>query len=255
MAFLPSLHDATQPDMQIDFFSQLAQQKLGQENVRSSLSVTSQDILFLDSNEIAGNSLEYSFPAEIFYKTSLSYTSLLQQALAYNFSQAQQPEDLLKHLELLKFLTDTANLVSCISQNSIHYDFATIMRVHEMSNNLVNSLHTISSIVSTNIWSLEELYIFRKSQETHHFIEENAFLIPLLREAYSRIRNYFPRSALFLEAFTDPEIYGERQLVLSIAVEGDSDAASSALDELDENWWLDKMELAQDKLLIVLEFK
>jgi hypothetical protein len=79
--------------------------------------------------------------------------------------------------------------------------------------------------------------------------------IPLLREAYTHIRKYFLSSKLFLEVVADPEAKDEEQLVVFIAANHDPDEASEALNRLDEDWWLDAMERAQDKLSITLEFQ
>jgi hypothetical protein len=82
----------------------------------------------------------------------------------------------------------------------------------------------------------------------------NPFLIPLLREAYTHIRKYFPSSKLFLEVVSDPEAINEQQLVVFIAANQDLDGASEALNQLDKDWWLDTLESTQDKLCITLEF-
>ena len=106
-----------------------------------------------------------------------------------------------------------------------------------------------------NTQSLEQLYSFRKPEETLRFLEENPFLAPLLEEAYIHIREYFLHEKVFLEVVADPEAVGEKQLVVFIVVEQKPNEASQALDDLDEDWWLDAMERAQDKLCITLEFR
>jgi|GEM_PF-608970 hypothetical protein len=116
-----------------------------------------------------------------------------------------------------------------------------------------DNLTLASSVIESQ--PLEQLYAFRKPTETLHFLEANPFLVPLLQEAYANIRKYFPYSELFLEVITDPEAIDEKQLVVFIAVEQNPDEASQALDQLDENWWLDAMERVQDKLCITLEFR
>ena len=96
---------------------------------------------------------------------------------------------------------------------------------------------------------------YRKPTEVSRFLEVNPFLIPLLKEAFTLIRKYFPSSKLILEAVADPEAIDEEQLVVFIAANHDPDEASEALHRLDEDWWLDAMERAQDKLCITLEFQ
>jgi hypothetical protein len=106
-----------------------------------------------------------------------------------------------------------------------------------------------------NIQPLEQLFVFRRPTEVRHFLEENPFLGPLLKEAYINIREYFPSSEIFLEVVADPEAFDEEQLVIFIPVTQDPDGASEALNQLDQNWWLDAMERSQDKLCITLEFR
>lgn len=102
---------------------------------------------------------------------------------------------------------------------------------------------------------LEQLYVFRKPMETRNFLEMNPFLAPLLEEAYTNIRKYFPYSEIFLEVVSDPETVDEEQLVVFIAVDQNPDEASQALSRFDEDWWLVAMEQAQDKLCVTLEFR
>ena len=116
-----------------------------------------------------------------------------------------------------------------------------------------DNLTLASSVIEPQ--PLEQLYVFRKPAETLHFLEANPFLVQLLQEAYANIRKYFPYSQIFLEVVTDPDAFDEKQLVVFIAVEQNPEEASQALDQLDENWWLDAMERAQDKLCITLEFR
>src|SRR5579864_4905737 len=53
--------------------------------------------------------------------------------------------------------------------------------------------------------SIENLYIFEDANEVTSFLEENPFLIPLLQEAHTHIKEYFPDSDVMLEVNTDPE--------------------------------------------------
>ena len=103
--------------------------------------------------------------------------------------------------------------------------------------------------------NIDKLYIFREATEVTSFLEENPFLIPLLQEAYMHIKRHLPHSDVVLEVVTDPEIMGQKDLVVFIVVEGKAEEASEALDRLDEEWWLNALERAEDKLHIALEFK
>jgi hypothetical protein len=106
-----------------------------------------------------------------------------------------------------------------------------------------------------DVRSLEQLYGLRKAAEVRHFLEVHPFLVPLLKEAATIVREYFPTSEPFLEVVADPEVAGEEQLVMHIPVDQDQDKASKALDQLDEKWGFDAIEKSQDKLCITLEFR
>jgi hypothetical protein len=110
---------------------------------------------------------------------------------------------------------------------------------------------------SSDVFNLhiDKLYIFREANEVTSFLEENLFLIPLLQEAYTHIKRHFPLSDVVLEVVTDPEIMGQKDLVVFIVVKQKAEEASQALDRLDEEWWLDTLDRAEDKLHITLEFK
>ena len=109
-----------------------------------------------------------------------------------------------------------------------------------------------SDVLYSNI---ENLYILREANEVTSFLEENPFLIPLLQEARVHIKRYFPDSDVVLEVLTDPEIMGEKDLVAFIVVEMDVDEACDILDRLDDEWWLDASDRAEDLLCIALEYK
>ncbi len=116
-----------------------------------------------------------------------------------------------------------------------------------------NALPSLSSDVFYP--KIEKLYLFRKANVVKSFLEEHPFLIPLLQEAHIQIKRYFPNSDVVLEVVTDPEIPDEKQLVAFIVVEQTAEEASQALDRLDEEWWLDALDRAQDMFHITLEFK
>lgn len=99
---------------------------------------------------------------------------------------------------------------------------------------------------------LEQFYRFRKSEEVWHFLERHRYLIPLLMEAYSHIRKYFPTADLVLEYALDPEVMGEEQLILSISFEHNVNKAHNALEQFDHDWWFDAGDKAFNDLCIML---
>src|SRR5579859_7803164 len=102
--------------------------------------------------------------------------------------------------------------------------------------------------------NIGNLYIFRETNVVISFLEENPFLMPLLQEAYTQTKEYFPDSDLALEVINSSEAIGEEQLFVFIVVKGNAEEASQEIDHLDQEWWLDNMKRAQDKLCIALEF-
>ena len=99
------------------------------------------------------------------------------------------------------------------------------------------------------------IYTFRQPEEVLRFLEGNKFLIPLLVEAYFKIRNYFPNSRVFLEIDTDPEELNNQQLIAVIVTNFSPDEVLYTLKQLDEDWWLDALDRAQRKLSINVEFE
>src|SRR5438128_406632 len=69
-------------------------------------------------------------------------------------------------------------------------------------------------ISQNDIQYLERLYVFRKRLEILRFLEQYSFLVPILVESWSTIRNYFTHPRLFLEVVVDPEAVDEEQLVI-----------------------------------------
>jgi hypothetical protein len=126
--------------------------------------------------------------------------------------------------------------------------------IFEMKGVLEETNRLVAGSSLTEIPTIEKMYVFRRSAEILQFLEENLFLIPLLKEAYIRIGSYFPSSKVSLEVVADQEMTDEKQLVIFISVDSDSEQATERLDRLDEEWWLDALEKTQGKLCITLEF-
>lgn len=102
---------------------------------------------------------------------------------------------------------------------------------------------------------LEREYVFKDHREVKEYIEINPFLIPLLFEAYGKIKLYFESyPQVFLEVVTDPEVPDDIKLVAFIRTCMEPKEALDRLDRLDREWWLQAMERAQGKLCIHLEF-
>lgn len=86
---------------------------------------------------------------------------------------------------------------------------------------------------------IKELYQLRNAEEVWHFLEAHQYLVPLLINAHSHIRKYFPTANLVLEYAPDPEIAGEEQLLILIAFGENIDQDHEALQRFNHDWWFD----------------
>ena len=113
---------------------------------------------------------------------------------------------------------------------------------------------TVSIAQLKTAQQLERLYQFRNPEELWPFLEMHQYLVPLLFEAHSHIRENFPTADLILEYAADPEVVDEEQLILSIAAEQDAEEAINALKQLDHDWWFDASRQAYDRLCITVGY-
>jgi len=213
--------------------------KSKQENFRPSLSVTFPESPGLGYSWREASTLTEDFPESQLWKTEVISGSSTQDILEATQSFAKTTSSTVINAMFVKRdnnLEETG--LSCLLEPTF-FD----IRVNEQSNRPQTEAH-----------QLEQLYIFREKAEILHFLEAKKFLLPLLEDAYTTIRSYFPASDLLLEVVIDPEITHERQLVIFIAIKENAEEASEALDKLDEDWWMGNMDRAQGSLCITLEF-
>jgi hypothetical protein len=104
----------------------------------------------------------------------------------------------------------------------------------------------------TQLLWLERLYVLDEKEEVLQFLRTYPFLVPLLRDVYSRIETYFPDSLVFLEVTTNPEHLDRDQVVGRIATRVPFDEAAEMLRRFDQGWWLDALQQAQGRLLITV---
>jgi hypothetical protein len=94
-------------------------------------------------------------------------------------------------------------------------------------------------ISKEEIERLDQLYIFRDREKVLEFLEEHAFLVPVLLEAPEKIKPYFGDATRFLETYTDLEEGDWTFLRLRIARKLDWEEAFLKLEELIEAWVLE----------------
>ncbi|MDQ2888077.1 MAG: hypothetical protein M3Y39_18560 [Chloroflexota bacterium] len=258
---------------------QLPQKKYGEENTRPSYSVTLQDSMDLDYPWTVGFASRFGLSGSEDVRSEIdlnpdSFNTLKYRSYTVFVSYETRPDIALSLQSLFDGGANTSISNTSLSKSWQFFpnlilnlqDPFIVKQIRDERNTLVHGLPrtqnphwlvndlTIASS-SEDVQPLEQLYRFREPIKIHHFLENNLFLIPLLKEAYTNIRKYFPYVQLFLKLVVDPEAIDDEQLVVFIAVEKDIDEASQALDRLDEEWWLSAMKRAQDKLCITLEFR
>ena len=113
---------------------------------------------------------------------------------------------------------------------------------------------TAVTIPQSDLEAIERSYIFRGHEEVIKFISKYPFLVPVLVEAPTKIRHYFPDSQLFLEVVYDPEMSNWVQLVLSIQISLDPYLAVERENQLDKDWWLDFPHEVHKQLCTLLEY-
>jgi hypothetical protein len=94
----------------------------------------------------------------------------------------------------------------------------------------------------------------RKPEVVKEFLEENAFLIPLIEESRAKIAEYFGRGTpLVLEVRFHPGD-GLSELFLYIKSALPVSEAMEILDRLAWDWWLDEMPRARNRMMISLGY-
>ncbi|HEX9987715.1 MAG TPA: hypothetical protein VGE45_04455 [Chloroflexia bacterium] len=113
--------------------------------------------------------------------------------------------------------------------------------------------HDLRSVKSSGNGSVSSADI---QGDVRHFLERQAFLVPILNEALLQIAEYFPQAQVVLDLSSDAEgSPSDEQLLLLIGTNLSSDVALVQLKCFDRDWWLDKVDQAQGKLIINVELR
>ncbi|MBW4657084.1 MAG: hypothetical protein KME15_00265 [Drouetiella hepatica Uher 2000/2452] len=104
---------------------------------------------------------------------------------------------------------------------------------------------------------LEQIYNFKRSSEIWQFLQENAFVIPLLLEAPTYVYRQFPDAAMFLEVLVHPQgsASDDDEMVIHVTTQLEADDALDRLWELDRDWWLKASETVAGRLIIDIDFQ
>lgn len=112
-----------------------------------------------------------------------------------------------------------------------------------------------SLALTQHLEHLEMRYQLRERENVIGFLEQHAFLLPVLVELNAPIQRYFPGAVCALEVFHDPDSPDHAQLLVAIGTPLPADEALNRLDELDANWWHANRQRTQRKLVIDTEFQ
>jgi len=148
------------------------------------------------------------------------------------------------------------NFFDRLLDREIRYDevLSSIERFKELFE-LIEKVFVGLEYLHRELTLLNRIYTFRKPSEVSDFLSDNVYLVPLLVEAYGKIREYFPSAKLILEVVADPEADKEKELVIFICTNLPPDEALDRLELLDRNWWLDASLDSGEKLCIHVEFE
>ncbi len=101
---------------------------------------------------------------------------------------------------------------------------------------------------------LQSLYSIKEFQVVDFFLNHYPFLVQILIEAYDALRKFFPEDKLRLEYRIDPEVSDDEKLLLYVETRAPVEETLEQLDEFEEEWWIDNLSRADNKLLIDVEF-
>jgi hypothetical protein len=95
------------------------------------------------------------------------------------------------------------------------------------------------------------LYTVPQPEEVQDFLEQNAFLIPLVSATYENIRKYFTYSDVTLDFEIDPED-GTECLAAHVVTSLSLEESYKQLKQFDWQWWLNVLDQAKSKFYVDL---
>jgi len=101
----------------------------------------------------------------------------------------------------------------------------------------------IRRVTSKKIWErLSPYFSVKNGRDVSRFLEENLFLVNVLLDVRTKFDEYFGAECRsVLEVFVDPEEDQSRPKLFALILAAPSSGeASTLLDRLDQEWWLDQ---------------
>ena len=126
-----------------------------------------------------------------------------------------------------------------------------IAPINEVAELIDREIHA-KTLEQINVLARE--YEIRNPPKVAEFLGANLFLLDLLKEIPTQIREVFgDEQNLRLEFFLDPEDANYHRLFIGIPTKTKIKKSSSLLQKFDENWWFENERKSRSKILIDLE--
>ena len=151
--------------------------------------------------------------------------------------------------EQLPFRNNSASRAGSIESGP-----ATILLFPDPAYSLDNS-GTPAISLDERIDMLQELYEFRNVNKVARFLQHHSASIEVLREAYSKIQEYFPHTPVILEVTDHSEMdIPEPFLAVRISPQVPPKEAVDRLERFDQEWWLLRPDKAHRQILVTIGF-
>jgi hypothetical protein len=104
------------------------------------------------------------------------------------------------------------------------------------------------------LYALKKSYNMPNSSDVAIFLDRHLNLVDFLLESAKQIRIYFPSEELSLEVVSDPETAGNEELFVYILTSLPAKDALEKLNEFDDQWFLDQLDLTDGLFNFNLRF-
>jgi hypothetical protein len=119
---------------------------------------------------------------------------------------------------------------------------------------LKETMSSVGNVLQTR-QPLNKKYDFRPKEKVRSFLIKYPFLIKILDDAFIEIRKAFPNDPLHLEFYRDPENFRFTQLFIVIMSDGEPVETLQKLSQLEDDWWMDNINRAKNKLSITVSYR
>ena len=135
-------------------------------------------------------------------------------------------------------------------ENIIEISFS---KKEELDLSVINNEIISRFSLDKEIKELEYLYSFVQEKEVRYFLEENEFLIPFLKEAYTQIKRIFGGETNLMLMLTDDPEESFEELVIVVHIQTSVEKAIELREKLYKEWLLSVIPQLKGKLNILVE--